>query len=137
LVKTIDANGLILGRMATQVAKLALLGEQIQIINCEKAVVSGSKSKIEKVRKLRSMGSPFKGPFYPKSPERIIKRAIRGMLPYKQSRGRAALSRVKCYIGQPAELEVKDMISISNASKEKITAIKTMSVKALSSGKNG
>ena len=131
MVRTIDANGLILGRMASQAAKLALLGEQIQIINCEKAVVSGSKSKIEKARKLREMGSPFKGPFYPKSPERIVKRAIRGMLPYKQSRGRSALSRVRCYIGQPAELEVKEMVSLPNASKERITAIKTITVDKL------
>jgi len=131
-MKTLDATGLILGRLATQIAKLALMGEQIQIINCEKAALSGSKSKIEKLNKLRSMGSPFKGPFYPKRSDRIVKRTIRGMLPYKQTRGREALSRVKCYIGQPESLDIKDMISIPKASKEKITAIKTMTVKDIS-----
>ena len=35
----IDAKNLVLGRMATVVAKEALLGEKIDIINCEKAVV--------------------------------------------------------------------------------------------------
>ena len=39
----IDANELILGRLATQVAKKLLLGVEVQIINCEKAVISGTK----------------------------------------------------------------------------------------------
>ncbi|RLI06236.1 50S ribosomal protein L13, partial [Candidatus Bathyarchaeota archaeon] len=37
----IDASGLILGRMASIVAKRLLEGEQIEIVNAEKAVVSG------------------------------------------------------------------------------------------------
>jgi large subunit ribosomal protein L13 len=131
MVKTIDANGLILGRLATAAAKLALCGEQIQIINCEKTAISGSLSKVEKMKKLRSMGSPFKGPFYPKSPERIVKRAIRGMLPYKQERGRQALSRVKCYISKPEELKTDEMISIPGASKDKLVAIKSLQLKSL------
>ena len=64
-----------------------------------------------------------------------VKRTIRGMLPYKQERGRKALERVKCYIGAPEELDIKEMISIPGASKEKITAIKTFTVKALSTNK--
>jgi large subunit ribosomal protein L13 len=135
MIKTIDATGLILGRIATNVAKRTLMGETVQIINCEKAAISGSKSKIDKVKKLRSMGSPFHGPFYPKAADRIVKRTIRGMLPYKQERGRKALERVKCYIGAPEELDIKEMISIPGASKEKITAIKTFTVKALSTNK--
>jgi large subunit ribosomal protein L13 len=131
-MKTVDAEGLILGRMATQVAKLALMGEQINIINCEKAVVSGSQSKIDKRHKLREMGSPFKGPFYPKTADRIVKRAIRGMLPYKQQRGRNAFERIRCYIGQPEGIECNDMISFPNASKEKIANIKTITVATIS-----
>ncbi len=135
MIKTIDANGLILGRMATRAAKLALLGEKIQIVNCEKTVIAGSQSKIDKMNKLRSMGSPFKGPFYPKASERIVKRAIRGMLPYKHTRGREALSRVKCYVGQPEELKITEMISIPKASKEKISAIKTISLENIPGAK--
>lgn len=128
---TVDATGLVLGRMATYVAKLALMGEKIDIVNCEKAVVSGSKSKIDKRHKLRSMGSPFHGPFYPKKEDRIVKRAIRGMLPYKQQRGREAFSRIKCYIGQPAGIEVSNMISFPKAAGEKIAAIKTITIKSV------
>ncbi len=132
MAKVIDATGLILGRMATQVAKLALAGEQVNIINCEKAVVSGSKSKIKKRQKLRKIGGPFHGPFYPKRADRIVKRAIRGMLPYKQPRGRDALKRIKCYIGQPENVEVKEIISLPKASKERIAVIKTITLQKIS-----
>jgi len=132
-MKTIDANGLILGRMATQVAKLALTGETIQIINCEKAVISGNKKTLlKKVQHLRDMGGPFKGPFYPSKSDVIVKRAIRGMLPYKQERGRLALSRIKCYIGQPEELKIENMESFPKASKEKIQSTKTIPIAKIS-----
>ncbi len=36
----IDANNMILGRLASFAAKKALLGEKIDVINCEKAVIS-------------------------------------------------------------------------------------------------
>ena len=42
----LDATNLILGRMATAVAKKALLGEKIDIVNCENAVISGNKYQI-------------------------------------------------------------------------------------------
>jgi large subunit ribosomal protein L13 len=129
--KTVDGKGLILGRLASHVAKLLLKGEKIQIINSEKVVVAATKSKSERTDKLRDMGTPFKGPFYPKSPERIVKRAIRGMLPYKQARGREAFGRVRCYMGQPEELEVKEMISIPKSSKDKYRSIKAMEIKLL------
>jgi len=129
--KTVDGKGLILGRLASHVAKLLLKGEKIQIINSEKVVVAATKSKSERTDKLRDMGTPFKGPFYPKSPERIVKRAIRGMLPYKQERGRQALSRVKCYISKPEELKTDEMISIPGASKDKLVAIKSLQLKSL------
>jgi large subunit ribosomal protein L13 len=132
MVTTVDATGLILGRMATYVAKLALMGEKVNIVNCEKAVISGSQSKLDKMHKLRSMGSPFHGPFYPKKAERIVKRTIKGMLPSKQQRGRDALSRVRCYIGQPDEIDTSNLISFPKASGDKIAAIKTIKIKTVS-----
>ena len=42
----IDAENLVLGRLASFVAKQALLGENIDIINCEKAIVLGDKKEI-------------------------------------------------------------------------------------------
>ena len=40
----IDANGLILGRLASDVAKRLLAGEKIDIVNAKKAVISVSRS---------------------------------------------------------------------------------------------
>ena len=49
----IDAKGLILGRLASTVAKQLLSGdEKIYIVNAEKAVVSGSKATIRNLRRV-------------------------------------------------------------------------------------
>ncbi|PIN72869.1 50S ribosomal protein L13, partial [Candidatus Woesearchaeota archaeon CG10_big_fil_rev_8_21_14_0_10_47_5] len=42
----IDANNLVLGRLAARAAKLCLMGEKVSIINCEKAVISGNKKQL-------------------------------------------------------------------------------------------
>ena len=44
-----------------------------------------------------------RGPNYPKRPDRIFKRSIRGMLPHKESRGREAFENVRVYVGNPYE----------------------------------
>ncbi len=106
----IDGSNKILGRLASVAAKLALNGEEVIIINSEKVLVSASnKSNVEEFFKTkRDRGDPYHGPFYPRYPDQIVKRVIRGMLPYKKDRGRKALKRVKAYIGVPKEIEVKE-----------------------------
>jgi len=47
----IDADGLILGRMASLIAKRLLEGERIEIVNAENAVVSGKRLQIINARK--------------------------------------------------------------------------------------
>ena len=101
-------------------AKKALEGEDIVIINCEKAVVSGTKKNLlAKYKRMRSMGIHTKGPFWPRMPDRFVKRTIRGMVPYKQPKGRAAFRKIKCYIGVPEEFKDKkaDTIQKANSSK--------------------
>ena len=44
----IDADGHILGRLATYVAKRALLGDEIIVVNAEKAIISGRKEMVFK-----------------------------------------------------------------------------------------
>ncbi|MHC1570486.1 MAG: 50S ribosomal protein L13 [Methermicoccaceae archaeon] len=102
----IDGDGLILGRLASIAAKRLLSGEQVHIVNAEKVVVSGSKRHtFEHYLKMRHMGFKEKGPYYPKRPDSIVKRTVRGMLPYKRARGRQALSNLRVYVGVPEELE--------------------------------
>lgn len=117
----VDASNLILGRMATFVAKQALLGNEVRVINVEKAVVSGKKKFIlSDIKNDMDRGTPAKGPFIPKTTDRYVRRVIRGMLPYKQPKGAEAYKRVMCYVGVPNELKDKETITVTGASVEKL-----------------
>ncbi len=101
----IDATNSILGRLATIVAKKALMGETVHVVNAELAVITGDPQReLASFKQARERGAPLVGPYYPRTPERIVKRTIRGMLPYKKPRGREAFSRIKCHVGVPEEL---------------------------------
>jgi len=122
---SIDATNLILGRMATNVAKRALLGETINVVNCEKAVISGSKSDIfNRYRTRLAKGSQAKGPFFPRKVDVIVRRAIRGMIPYKQAKGRLAFQRVQCFIGVPEELAKEKLETIPEANVSRLSRAK-------------
>ena len=112
----IDASGLRLGRMASYVAKQLLNGKRVAIINCEKAVISGSKKdvlrKYLKRLEIRGQSSPEKGPRHVRRPDRIVWRAIRGMLPKKKWRGKDALRRVKIFIGRPEWVNSEKVVSL-------------------------
>ncbi|MFO7872663.1 MAG: 50S ribosomal protein L13 [Candidatus Undinarchaeales archaeon] len=115
-MKVIDATDLKAGRIASRIAKKALEGEEFIIINSEKAVISGSKeTNFEKYSKKRDVGSRYRGPFFPKRSDRILRRTIRGMLPYKKKRGKEALKRIKTYIGVPEEFKDKKAETIEKA----------------------
>jgi len=104
----INAENQIVGRLAAYVAKMALLGEDISIVNCENAVLSGKKENIlSEYKRKRSMGIPLQGPYHRRSPEFVVKRTIRGMLPYKKEKGMKAYKRIKCYKGVPKEFSEK------------------------------
>ena len=112
----IDAEGLILGRMASKVAKRLLSGEKIVVVNAEKALISGKRlSILREKHDFLQVGHFRKGPFHPRRPDIIVKRVIRGMLPRKKPRGIEALKRLRVYIGVPKEYEGKKMEKISEA----------------------
>lgn len=102
----IDATGLVLGRLASVTASRLLAGEEINIINAEKAIITGNKVSIySDYGQARARGTKERGPYFPRRPEMILKRTVRGMLPYKLKRGRDALSRLRIYVGIPRELK--------------------------------
>ena len=104
MVTVLDAEGMLLGRLSSIAAKRSLAGEEIAIVNAEKAVISGSKVQVRQLYlKKRQRGSVEGGPFYPRRPDHILKRTIRGMVPYKRERGAEALHRIKVYVGVPDE----------------------------------
>jgi large subunit ribosomal protein L13 len=114
----IDASGLIMGRLSSHVAKRLLEGEEIIIVNAEKALVTGGKEDvIAHFRHRRDVGGARKGPLYPRTPHMMLKRSVRGMLPYYRSRGREAYKRLKVHISVPRELKGKKFESIEDASR--------------------
>jgi len=105
-VTVVDASGLVLGRAASLIAKKLLRGEAVSVINADKSVIVGSKEAIlREFRERRARGGLRKGPWYPRMPDKIFKRAVRGMLPYQKGNGRAAYKRLRVYIGVPADLK--------------------------------
>ncbi len=102
----VDATGLVLGRLASITAKSLLSGEEINIVNAEKAVITGERDAIfADYGQTRARGHKERGPYFPRRPEMILKRTVRGMLPYKMRRGRDAFSRLRIYVGIPREFK--------------------------------
>lgn len=126
----IDAYDAPLGRLASYAAKQALLGNKVIIVNCGECVVIGKPNTvIEEYNTLRRRGgSSQKGPFFPKHPERLVKRTIRGMLSYKQGRGKEAFKRIMCYTDVPSEYENAKRFSTESL-KSKAIKLKDLSEK--------
>jgi large subunit ribosomal protein L13 len=109
----IDIDNLIVGRVATSIAKQALLGEKVDVINCEKGILVGKKEMIlTKYKEKKKRGNPLKGPFIPTMPDRFVRRIIRNMLPFKQDKGKRAFKNIMCYIGTPDSLKDKKVETI-------------------------
>jgi len=122
--RVINAQGASLGRLSTAVAKSLLQGYEIAIINSEKAVISGKKKEIKgEYQQKRDVGTYRKGPFFHRSPERIVKRTVRGMMPYQKPHGREAYKRLKCYLGVPEEFNEKNAEIIEQAKKHYVDSI--------------
>jgi len=122
----INASDMILGRLASYVAKQALLGEKVDIVNCEKAVLTGNKKSVLADYKRRNERGtrPTKGPFMPKMPDRFVRRCIRGMLPYKQEKGIKAFKRIMCYIGIPDEFKDNKIETLDNFNVSKVPSLR-------------
>jgi large subunit ribosomal protein L13 len=110
----IDASDVVLGRLASQVAILLRgkhkpvfaphvdTGDFVVVVNAEKVALSGNK--LQDKRAYRHSGYPggihsvSYGELLAKHPERVIEKAVKGMLP-KNSLGRNMLRKLKVYAG--------------------------------------
>lgn len=111
----IDGESAVLGRLASYAAKQALQGIYIIIVNTEKVIITGNKQFLlrEYGKRKEWIGSNQKGPRHTFSPEKIMKRTIRGMLPeHRWGRGREALKRIRCYDGVPVEYAQSEKVKI-------------------------
>jgi large subunit ribosomal protein L13 len=125
----IDGKNATMGRLASYVAKQALKGEEIAIINCKEIIITGNKQNIlkELLEKRGRVGSGQKGPKVSRDPEKMIKRVIRGMLPnHREGRGKEALKRIKCYSNTPKEFENSKKISAGKVKGDKFQKVEDM-----------
>ena len=108
-----DAHDKVLGRLASHIAKTLLVTrregdpKRVIVINAEMAIVTGPKDRIlaDYDRKYK-LNHPRKGPFFPRMPDMILKRTVRGMRPYqKKSSGRQAVKDLRVMIGTPTNLK--------------------------------
>ncbi|ASA76971.1 MULTISPECIES: 50S ribosomal protein L13 [Thermococcus] len=131
-MRIINAEGLILGRLASKVAKMLLEGEEVVIVNADKAIITGNRedifAKYKQRTELRTRTNPRKGPFYPKRSDEIVRRTVRGMLPWKTDRGRKAFKRLKVYAGVPKEFEGKELETIIEAHMSRLATPKYVTV---------
>ncbi|HUT17016.1 MAG TPA: 50S ribosomal protein L13 [Acidobacteriota bacterium] len=120
-ITLVNADGLILGRMASKVAKRLLNGEKVIIVNAEKAVLSGKKkSKVAEAKEFLEVGAPKQGPFHYRRPDRILRKTVRGMLPFKQPKGKMAYKKLKVFMGVPEDLKGQQMITLKEAQAAKL-----------------
>jgi large subunit ribosomal protein L13 len=116
----IDATNAIAGRLASHVAKQALLGYTVNVFNCEKAVISGRSTAVRDqfYHRIFKTGGPFMGPFTSRMPDRFMRRIIRGMVEYKEGRGKEAYARIMCYIGVPVQFKDRKLVKVAKQAGE-------------------
>jgi large subunit ribosomal protein L13 len=116
MTTVIDADGNVLGRLCTSVAKRILKGEEVVVVNAEKAIVTGHKEDIlAQYKQKKDRGKVIHGPFYPRRADLILKRTVRGMLPWDRPKGRDAYRLLKVYVGVPKELEAVEKLKLMGA----------------------
>jgi large subunit ribosomal protein L13 len=116
----VDTTDHIAGRLSSHVAKLLLKGNRVSLVNCEKIMMSGTRANIIKEYRefleINSIINPKHGPVHYRRPDTIIRKMIRGMLPYdRKVSGIEAHKRLRTYIGSPKELKSFEKIQFEKA----------------------
>jgi large subunit ribosomal protein L13 len=129
----VDARDCILGRVSSEVAQRAMDGERIAVVNAEQAIITGDEEDVLSVYRKRVEVGSDQGPYYPRRPDRLFKRAIRGMIPYKTPRGREAFENVRTYVGNPyADDEDHEAEILEDTSLDRLSNIKFVTLGEIS-----
>ncbi len=123
----IDADGMIVGRLAAFCAKQALKGEKVNIFNIENGVFSVTNSKVLftkylKRRGIQNKADPEKSAKWPRRPDFLFKKIVSGMLP-DGKRGKDALNRIKVFLSKGG---VKPGLKNSDSVKVKTITLKEL-----------
>ena len=132
----IDGKDLVLGRLASFVAKRLLEGEHVTVVNSEQVVISGRKEATFDVYdawlEVRNITNPRKGPFHLKRADELVRRTIRGMLPFDKPKGKAAYRCLRVYVGMPQEFAGKEIQTLPEASIERLGTRRFIRIETLS-----
>lgn len=108
----VNAEGMVAGRLASKVAKKAINGETITIINAEKAVIVGSQTavmaKFQQRVDAAVKSNPHYGPKYSRIPSRILRRMIKGMLPNKSRTAERLLKQITVFNTVPVNIDISE-----------------------------
>ena len=117
----IDGRGHLVGRLASKVAKEILSGQRVVVVRCEGLQLSGSQFrnniKYHEFLNKSNNTNPRRNFKHYKSPSRMFWRSLRGMLPHKSPRGKAALDRLKVFEGIPSPYDHKKRMVVPEALK--------------------
>jgi large subunit ribosomal protein L13 len=135
MAKLINGEDLIVGRVASYVAKNLLKDEEeVYIYNAEKMVFSGNMkpllAKYVMRRAIKNKANPEHSPHWPKRPDFLVKRIIRGMLPYDKPRGKTLYKKIKVFIGDEEKLngvKVEFNASYNKAKLDRYVTVKQLS----------
>ncbi len=131
----IDGEEAILGRIGSRVAKLLIEGNEIMLINAEKIRITGHTpdlaAKYKRLIELKDRANPEHSPFYSRRPDLFVKRSIRGMLPYKQPKGKAAYKLLKVYMGDAKDIKDSEAYTVKDVKAKKTSEAFENSVSVL------
>ena len=145
MVLVLDANNLVLGRLASETARLIKgkptkfkgttsdgkvvtpvlqPGDIVVIVNAEKAIITGNPRTttlryLQRVHK-KTNTNPRAGPFLPRQPEDIVRRAVRGMIKFQTPSGRAAYRRLHVVTGVPKPEYANQAIRFNHITADKL-----------------
>jgi len=94
----------------------------VMIVNSEKAVLSGKRrSRVSEAKVFLEVGGVGRGPFHYRRPDRIVRKAVKGMLPIRQPKGLQAYKRLQAFIGVPDSLKDQKMDTLTDAQAKRLT----------------
>ncbi|MGD9395289.1 MAG: 50S ribosomal protein L13 [Candidatus Thorarchaeota archaeon] len=124
-IKVYDAENMVVGRLGAKAAKAAILGDNVVIVNAEKAIITGKRRTVIEAFKeklnIRTSYKPSRGPFHERRPDKMVRKMLRGMLPWPTPRGKAAYKRIKVYIGVPEQYADSEKIVLEGAKYRSLT----------------
>lgn len=128
----VDAEGLVLGRLATEVASILRgkrkpmfaphldVGDHVIIVNADKVVLTAGKAERKPVYRHSGYPGGLKeetyAQFLARKPEDAVRRTVRGMLP-KNRLGRQMLTKLKVYAGphHPHAAQSPQVLQVAHA----------------------